>query len=165
FDGWFSNADGTADTQAGSHPYSFTTVFALNSAEHGSGIEPAGGEARGVNVNLPPGLVGDVTAIGECKRELFDNSETGEKEEPNEGCPADSNIGWVTLLATGLGKPIFPVYNLVPPPGDVAEFGFSVTGDTNVILDVHVRSGGGVGVAGDAEKAPQRGVVGAGFSS
>ena len=164
FDGWFSNADGTTDTQAGSHPYSFTTVFALNSAEHGNGIEPAVGEARGVNVNLPPGLVGDVTALGQCKRELFDNSETGEKEEPNEGCPANSNIGWVTLLATGLGKPYFPVYNLVPPPGDVAEFGFSVTGDTNVILDVHVRSGGDDGVTVHVENAPQREALLASFT-
>ncbi len=31
FDAWFTNADGTTDTQAGSHPYAFTAVFAANS--------------------------------------------------------------------------------------------------------------------------------------
>ncbi len=31
-DGWFSNADGTIDTQAGSHPYTATTVFDLATA-------------------------------------------------------------------------------------------------------------------------------------
>ena len=29
FDAWLSNADGTTDTQAGSHPYSLTVAFAL----------------------------------------------------------------------------------------------------------------------------------------
>jgi hypothetical protein len=154
FDGWLSNADGSADTQAGSHPYAFTTVFSLNNVASGSEIEPAGGEARTLNVKLPPGLVGDTTAVGQCKRELFDNGEIG--EDAGEGCPANSNIGWVTLLAKGLGSPFFPVYNLVPPAGVTTEFGFSITGDTNVILDVHVRSGGDDGVTVHVQNAPQR---------
>ena len=32
FQGWFSNADGTLDTQAGSHPYELTFEFDLNTA-------------------------------------------------------------------------------------------------------------------------------------
>ena len=35
FDGWFSNADGTIDTQAGSHPYSLTINFGMNAIKGG----------------------------------------------------------------------------------------------------------------------------------
>jgi hypothetical protein len=47
FDGWLSNADGTADTQAGSHPYSLTIAFSANSQGLGANEElPTVGMAR-----------------------------------------------------------------------------------------------------------------------
>jgi hypothetical protein len=137
-DGWITNADGTVDRQAGSHPYELTMAFAPNSNEV-EGVElPAGGEPEALDVSLPPGFVGEPSAVPECTRQQFDSVESGE------GCPADSQIGEdIAVVAGGGGS--FAVYNLVPPPGVAAEFGFDFNG-THTFLDAHVRSGGDYGI-------------------
>ncbi len=75
-DGWASNADGTLDTQAGSHPYEYTYSFDLNTQEvvkrFEPELEPVGGEARDLAVSLPPGIIGNPTAIPECTRQQFE---------------------------------------------------------------------------------------------
>ena len=71
-DGWITNANGTVDTQAGSHPYEATFVFAPNVNRCGGLRIPAGGEPHTLNVNLPPGLIGEPGAVPKCPRELFD---------------------------------------------------------------------------------------------
>jgi hypothetical protein len=138
-DVWVSNADGTIDTQAGSHPYELTMMFTTTTAD-GPGFElPPSGEAQALNVNLPPGLVGNPEAVPRCPRALFD-SET----EP--GCPQDTQIGDDFTTIGGIGPAHAGiVYNLVPPPGVPAEFGLSFKG-TDVLLDAAVRSGGNYGI-------------------
>jgi hypothetical protein len=148
---WLSNADGTIDTQAGSHPYELTMMFTTNMIDS-PGLElPSGGEAKEINVNLPPGLVGEPTAIPQCSRALFDSG-----EEP--GCPVASEVGEDLATPRGAG-PVFvgKVYNLIPPPGFAAELGFIFNGQ-HALLDARLRSGGnyGITVHGDV---PQEGVV------
>lgn len=53
WDGWLSNADGSPDTQAGSHPYEATFSFDLATRESEGEIIPAGGEVKDVVVDLP----------------------------------------------------------------------------------------------------------------
>jgi hypothetical protein len=147
-DEWFSNADGTLDTQAGSHPYAFTHTFELNADAKAT---PEGSEVRNVTVNLPPGVIGNTTAIEQCKREQFDREE----------CPAGSQIG---VAPSGLGgnPHIFTlflaIYNLVPPPGHPAEFGFTLFGN-QVFLDAAVRSDGDYGITEHVNNLPQREIV------
>ena len=74
-DGWITNADGTADTQAGSHPYELTVVFAPNVNDNSIYELPAGGEPHTLNVNLPAGLIGEPGAVPKCPRALFDAEE------------------------------------------------------------------------------------------
>ena len=146
---WYSNADGTIDTQAGSHPFAFTFNFDLN-AKADSAME---GEVRNVTVNLPPGLIGNPTAVPRCTREEFDDS----------NCPSGTQIG---IAPTGLsdgGPRLFeladlPVYNLVPPPGHPAEFGFELD-NNQVFLDASVRSDGDYGITEHVSNIPQRDVV------
>jgi hypothetical protein len=139
FDGWITNEDGTVDTQAGSHPYELTMVFGTNLEEVEGTEEVAGGEAQALDTNLPPGLVGEPSAVPECSREQFDvGSESGG------GCPADTMIGEdIATIQAGGGR--FDVYNLVPPPGVAAEFAFDFSG-THTFLDARVRSGGDYGI-------------------
>jgi hypothetical protein len=152
WDGWFSNADGTPDTQAGSHPYEATLRFDLNAAlGQGGGLEstaPAGGEIRNLEVELPPGFVGDPTAAPQCTREQFDVLE----------CPAASLIGLATIGLEGNQTFQENVYNIVPPAGQPAEFAFSIIG-VKTLLDTGVRTGGDDGLTTHVHNIAQRNIL------
>ncbi len=142
-DAWTSNADGTIDTQAGSHPYEFTVALAANDfLLGGSEEEVSGGEPKAVDVNFPAGLVGEPDAVPRCTREEFDAGEF--EDEAEGGCPRDSQVGVDSARIAG-GGGTFPVYNLVPPVGVAAEFGFDFLG-IQVFFDAKVRSGGDYGI-------------------
>ncbi len=118
---WFSNAAGTIDTQAGSHPYE--TTFALGFNELADG-RLAGGEARNVEAELPSGFFGEPNAIPQCTRQQLDA----------QACPADTEIGNDTVMKTteGGGGPsgylLLPVYNVVPPQGVADQLGVLIAG-------------------------------------
>ncbi len=138
-DAWFSNADGTADTQAGSHPYEATFSFDINDVVE-EGVHSIGGEPRNLTVNLPAGFVGNPTAVPECPMPQFVTEER---------CPADTQVGvaFPTILGDGfLANPTDPVYNLVPQAGQPAEFGFVINGNLTVI-GTKVRSGSDYGIS------------------
>jgi hypothetical protein len=150
WDGWFSNEDGTLDTQAGSHPYAATFDLELNSVEEvGPTYAPAGGQLRNVAVDLPPGFVGDPLAVPQCPREDFD-------EGPTLGihCAADTQIGLSVSFSGNHADQAGPVYNLVPPPDVAAEFGFSFVGNS-VYLDSSPRTGGDYGITTRVNDVPE----------
>ncbi|HEX3692661.1 MAG TPA: hypothetical protein VHU13_04900, partial [Solirubrobacteraceae bacterium] len=154
-DGWFSRATGTPDTQAGSHPYSLSFSFDLdNTIKPPLGaLEPAGGEARDLAVNLPPGFIGNPTAVPGCTRQQFEE----------EACSPSTQIGIDVPDGPG-GKPIpehtYPsVYNLVPPPGVPAQFGLKVAG-IDVYLDAGVRSGGDYGITVHVNNITEKQITG-----
>jgi uncharacterized repeat protein (TIGR01451 family) len=156
-DGWFSNADGTADTQAGSHPYDATFSFGLNTFENPSKkIKPVGGHIRRVDVNLPRGLVGNPTAVPQCPRQLLVGSSLP-------ACPVSTEVGFLTAdLPLGFevgGNRLLPaihlpVYNMVPPPGVPAELGTEIIG-IPVVIDAGVRTGSDYGISAHVNNLPQ----------
>ena len=157
FDGWFTKADGTVDTQAGSHPYELTIALSFSSGKRTYVLEypseyPSGGEARDLVVNLPPGIVGDPGAVPQCTRREFDGSEGA---NPGEHCPADSQIGFDTAELNGGIMHTFPLYNLVPPAGMPAQFAFNFEG-ISTFLDAGVRTGGDNGVSDTVDNVAQR---------
>jgi hypothetical protein len=156
WDVWFSNADGTLDTQGGSHPYAATFSFDLNNVlrgpEEGEGTATPGGDVRNIEVRLPPGLVGDPNAIAQCTLEEFHGEFAGK------GCPPDSVIGFDDAEILGDGQNRQRVYNMVPPAGVAAEFAFTLNG-VSVFLDSGVRSGSDYGITTNAYNTPQRRVV------
>ena len=158
------NADGSLDTQAGSHPFQLTTTIALNqAAEEETPGEPEAGEVVPVPLalpkdqkfSLPPGLIGDPAATPQCPIREFENgTETG-------SCPADTVLGVasaeVSYRGVNHGKAypqpaaiLAPVYNLEPAVGEPARFGFYVRvpdqKPISVFLDTSVRTGGDYGV-------------------
>jgi hypothetical protein len=143
FNGWFSNVEGKPDMQAGSHPYDLTLNFSVNSAEKNS----AGGSLRDVTIALPPGVVGDPHAVPQCPHQRFFSALA-------ESCPPDTQVGVDRPGIEPGGEEGFgdfelrnPVYNLVPPPGVPAEFGFEVQG-TPIVIEAGVRSGSDYGISG-----------------
>jgi hypothetical protein len=153
WDGWASNADGTLDTQAGSHPYEFTTSLDLATVlRNGVEIYPAGGEFRNVEAKLPPGFVGDPTVVPQCTLQQLNATAIGG------GCPAVSQIGLQTITWGGGGKFRERLYNMVPPPGVAAEFGSTDDG-IKTFYDSTVRSGGDYGITVHVDNVAQRNIV------
>ncbi|HEY2141917.1 MAG TPA: hypothetical protein VGG98_07655, partial [Solirubrobacteraceae bacterium] len=154
WDGWFSNSDGTVDTQAGSHPYEAVFSFDLASMLKEAGapggrrvgsLIPAGGEIRNLEVELPPGFIGNPGAVPTCTRGDFAAAL----------CPNDSQVGnGQVLFALGLSK-TFRVFNLVPPPGAPAEFGF-IFSSVATYVDSSVRSGRDYGITSHIDNIAQR---------
>jgi hypothetical protein len=151
FDGWASDSDGTIDTQAGSHPYELTIVYAPNVTGFGKFQEVStGGEARALNTNLPPGLIGEPSAVPQCTRQQFDGEE----------CPPESQVGMDYATTGGFANISagFDVFNMVPPPGVAAEFAFDFAG-ISIFLDATVRSGGDNGITVHVHPVPQRQIL------
>ena len=134
WDVWFTNADGTLDTQAGSHPYEAIFNLELNAT---AADIATGGHVRNLEVELPSGLFGEPAAVPQCTRLQLDAQE----------CPPETQIG--LLEATLSGNPplgfrptALPLYNMVPPPGVPDEFAFSIEG-IHSFFDAGVHSGHG----------------------
>jgi hypothetical protein len=151
FDAWFSNADGSVDTQAGSHPYEFTLNFSTNTVANGGPKAEPVGEPRNFEFRFPPGIVGNPNVVPECPRAQFDEGVEGK------GCPASTRIGNDVVEATTFTAQL-PVYNLVPPAGLAAQFGFDIKG-VPTFLDAKVRSGGDYGITEHVFDVPKRHIL------
>jgi hypothetical protein len=157
FDGWLSNVNGSTDVQAGSHPYALTIAFAINS-DMARGEELPIGEPKSLNFNVPPGFVGNSTAVPRCSRQEFDEGSIGEASNFGRGCPDSSMIGVDYVQASGIGLVRIPIYNISPPPGVAAEFAFSLDG-ISAFLDARVRSGGDYGITEHVGSVSQRQIL------
>jgi len=152
FDG-AATKGGSPFTRAGGYPDELTTSIDFNTHTDPS---PVIGDvwpvedAKTVSVELPPGLVGNPTGLGECTQAQLANGEF----TPTPLCPRTSQVG-VAHVRHGLGEigPV-PVFNMVPPPGVPARFGFNVHGSI-VVLDAHVRTGSDYGIGVTASNVPQ----------
>jgi hypothetical protein len=114
------NADGSADTRAGGHPWGSRVEIGFNSAPLAS--DPSQtypeGSVRDVVVDLPAGFVGNPEAVPACQP--LDLAKIS--------CAAGSQVGVLTLTTRNDGhvapQYTVPVFNMVPRDGRVAELGF-----------------------------------------
>ncbi len=150
---------GEAATQAGSHPFELTASLAFDvSARETPSAGNAGAESplanaapKDVEVALPPGLVGDPNAVPKCSQRAF-----LEREELD--CPLDTQVGTVKPFFYGtFPSAVFPVFDIIPPPGQPAELGFSVAGIGHVPLFFHVRSDSDYGLTAQLNDIPETG--------
>lgn len=141
--------DGTvADpAQAGSRPLQYVTGFALNTEINPPTelLSPSGGATRNIEVSMPPGFVGNPTAVGECTAQLFIVGKNGE-------CPASSAVGYVSTRIEGQ-RIVAPIYNLVPPEGMPAQLGFRAA-FLPYYIDTSVRSGTDYGIDAGLSNLP-----------
>jgi hypothetical protein len=128
---------GSADTQAGSHPYELTLEAGLDPSAHDADTEE---EARNLDFELPAGLTVDPAAVSQ-----------------------DGVVGSMQMEIEG--KPVSAtVYNLQPAPGELGRLGFTIK---SVQLSVsvairadgnHVPGTGGYGITLSMENIPHFGV-------
>jgi hypothetical protein len=148
-------ADGLPAGQAGSHPYQYTTSFAVNTRPAAPGaigeFRPAGGDVKDIRVALPPGLVGDPTAIARCTAQQFNTQRTINTKFSitirHNDCPDGSAVGLVIAQQVeGIGFTVpAPLYNLVPPKGMPAQLGFQILG-APFYIDTALRTGDDYGI-------------------
>ncbi|HET9163152.1 MAG TPA: hypothetical protein VFN89_06895 [Solirubrobacterales bacterium] len=153
FDGrTVADAGGTPSTKAGAHPYDSSVSFDLNTVHHGGDfygdlwpVEPA----KDIFAELPPGLIGSPTAASQCNIDQLSNNSSG-SFSPEPLCAPSSQIGTARVRAN-TGQQLeydsvgpLPVFNMAPPTGVPARFGFNVLG-TSILLDAHLRSDGDYG--------------------
>jgi hypothetical protein len=138
------NADGSPDTQAGSHPFQLTTAIGLNQAAE---VHKPPAAVKDLRFNLPPGLIGNPTPFPQCTLVEF----TGNALNGQNFCPDDTVVGVaaVSISFPAGSKPpdmaAVPLFALVPSVGEPARFGFDV-GNVLVYLDTSVRTGSDYGV-------------------
>jgi hypothetical protein len=157
--------DGLPAREAASHPYQYRTSLAVNTEDAPFATEalffnPAGGDVKDVRVVLPPGLVGDPTAISRCTAQQFNTTHAiqpfgGAVVTINE-CPDGSAVGLVLVQQLeGRGRTLpVPLYNLVAPKGMPAQLGFQVLGSP-FYIDTALRTGGDYGVTASLRNTTQ----------
>jgi hypothetical protein len=153
FDFGVTDAHGEPTLQAGGHPDQATTSFTFASQANPHGQILPVEQPHDLTVNLPAGMVGNPTVTPTC---------TG-GQLVSITCPDDSAVGIVTLETPAVGfcstcgqPPLtFPIFNLEPPPGVPAEFGFNALTTTVVHLVAHVRSQPEYGISITARNIPQ----------
>ena len=135
FDVTFDEAGGSAQVQAGTHPYAMTTSLAVNAETNAEGTFPEG-QAKDIEVAQIPGFIGDQTAVPQCS--TLDFLTQGAVPGNSTACANSTAVGTVNLKVSegaGVIKQSAPVYNLVPVPGAAARLGFSVA-STRVTISV-----------------------------
>ena len=163
FDSQVTDQAGNPSTQAGGHPYQtstnilFNTVRNPHSNELGSSFPPLwqqeiDGPApveppKDIIVDLPRGLIGNPNAAGiaQCSAADLSNSLN---QEARPLCPIASQVGTATVWALALKGPGVghaALYNMTPPTGVPARFGFQFLG-TTVYLDARLRPDSGISI-------------------
>lgn len=119
---------------AGHPPFGFTQ-FIVKYTEPLPGLKNPVGELKRVRVDLPVGLTVNPQATPQCPQATF--------EADPATCPAGSDVGesLVTASVAGVPIPVPPpapvVYNIDPPQGEPARFGFHLLGN-NIYLRADV---------------------------
>jgi hypothetical protein len=145
------NRNGSADDQAGSHPYALKTRFRVTKPEEveAGRLGVAGHGLKDARLELPPGFVGNPNATPKCTYPDF----------TARVCPDDTAIGVATTDVIGTNGTIYfftnPIYNIETPTGIPAEFGYDVKGFVPILLDAEVRTGGDYGITVSVRSVPQ----------
>lgn len=97
------NAEGNPENRAGARPDRLQIGFTLET-------EGSGTSAKDLEIEMPPGFVGDPSAVPSCPRQAH---------EEGEECPSESQVGIFRLGSAGSTLPIFL---LEPEAGQLAAF-------------------------------------------
>jgi hypothetical protein len=145
--------NGVLDTRAGAHPANASTAIFVNSKRTLTGQLAPSGEPKDIMVDLPPGFLGNPTAVPACPETTAYSN-----------CPTDSIAGIVAprvggIDGVGIGNGIVPVVNAEAPFGYPAKFRFQASGFGAALLPVNViaelRSDGDYGITAGSPNTPQ----------
>lgn len=133
-----NDREGQPYTQAGGHPYEWTTSFALNTTEteiNEQKRQAADANIRDVETELPPGLIASSTAVPRCPR----------YQVAVEQCSPTTQVGEIEVEVAANESFVEPLYNVTPPSTVPVELGGVVANLVRVYIDGNVRTGGDYG--------------------
>jgi hypothetical protein len=142
--------------QAGGHPDALTTKFEFETEEVYNGFvgeyfSSATRDVKDVDVDPPPGLLGNPTAVPRCPLKVA----LGRVK----ACPADTQVGTEVITYGGVGY-MGPLVNVTPEAGQSAEFAFENTANfTNLLTGHVVRTAGGYGLSVTSNGIPSIGIT------
>jgi hypothetical protein len=109
--------NGELDTRAGGHPYAGSTAILVNTYRNHFGNVVPVEEFKDIEVDLPPGFLGNPIATPQCPETEFAS------------CAADTIVGQAApVLGFGGGGAVAPVFNVKAPFGYPGKFYFNVLG-------------------------------------
>lgn len=150
----FTIGDGIGSPQSGSHPESITTAFGVNTVPVTGGELPEE-DVRNLEVELPVGLIGSQTAVGQCTAVQFNTRVLGRP-----ACPDSTAVGYVGSHVSLNPEPVgelsvyAPVYNLEPSPGSAAKLGFVVL-EVPLVIEIGVDQSWPYNLVARFEEVPQ----------
>jgi len=108
FDAGNLAASGSTYTQAGGHPHESYTALDLNTHTTEGGWQAPDAPVKDVVAELPLGVVGNTTAIGQCKAAdlLVEDVDKGIE------CPVSSLVGTSQINLGGFTLPPLPLWNM-----------------------------------------------------
>jgi hypothetical protein len=142
--------------QAGDHA-DFTTTFEL---KRDPGTKAPFAPTRRITFDLPPGLTGNPSAFPQCTTsQLTTSARLFPPAVKEEVCPVDSQVGVSEIEIFGLqndpqGTFVEPVYNMVPPGGDVVARLGLVAQVIPVFIDVRLDPESGYGLTATLDSLP-----------
>jgi hypothetical protein len=147
-----TNRDGSPAIQAGAHPYQMNVSFAFNSYFTGIESNPGifeyapEGDVKDLEVGLPDGVVVNPksTPTRCAEAQLLRTSDRGEVSLE---CPLSSQVGVAYVTVRGITNAYSPIYNMYPPAGEAAEFGFIVEGTVAVHILAKIRTDSDSGIS------------------
>lgn len=123
------------ETRAGSHPFALVAEanFRLaGEAQDQPGVPVTDGDLKDFEVDLPPGLFANPLALPRCTQGEFHTPRVSpyESSASGESCNKLTQVGIISIRSSAEGGSdrTFGVFNLDPPPGYPAEFGFNAFG-------------------------------------
>jgi len=144
----------TLDNLAGSHPVTLSLDVDL---QHSGGS--ADGGLRNLDLELPPGLLENPTAVPVCTQADFvsPRSSPWEDSRSGESCPDDTQVGTVTLTSSyGGGETrTFGLFNLAPPPGAPSELAVNAYGMQLIFVPAIRQAEGDYGLTLQARNVSQ----------
>jgi hypothetical protein len=130
---------GPFSRQAGAHPdFVFSLALPIVPEIGGEALPGPAEAAHSVEVDLPPGMVGNPSAFETCTPQQLANPGVGGAR-----CPVGSQVGVAHGLTAGLGQPSpfhVGLFNIAHGPNVPARFGFNYLGVV-ALIDARIRPG------------------------
>ncbi len=140
----FDEQDGSPVVQAGAHPFAMATTVNFDINVDEGGLEAPDDAVKDLYTELPEGFAGVPTATPRCTGPQFSKLLSTPSGLKYPSCPITSTVGYVNVhgalkasTPVNQTKASVPVYNLMPPPGTLAKFGFVFLG-VPVVFDVRL---------------------------